>query len=532
MKLDLSEAFTPLTRLLGLGRGAAALPNALVAAQIRAARGGYPLTFAATLTASALVVWTSNRNMNLVVTAAVLCAISLFSLNLWAQDRRRGWTVADGRRAIIFAARLSFVTSLTWGLMLAFAMTDAANNERLLITCIVTGVMSVGTLTVAAIPLASLAFLCGSLLAVLLMIHISAMPHAVFAMLGVFVILLAKSVLAQARLFIDNFRAGTDLADAAQQRALAEELARAEHARADLAEESVRQSQRARAIEGRQADMVALAERFEASVVDAVAALAKAASDTGASAETLAVTSVTQADEVDRIAAVARRTSAAADMMRDTADRLSTSVADVTRRVLDQATLTADVADGTRDGERVISELIEDAKGVGTIVALIGDIAGQTNLLALNATIEAARAGDAGRGFAVVATEVKSLAAQTQRATGDVARQIAAMQKRVMTVAQVIDAILSRVGEVSRLAADIRGAAGDQTKVTASISAGAQATAIGSADLHAGVESAARTTEATKALTARVAGSTAAMVGQVEVLATTTRAFLAELHAA
>lgn len=80
-----------------------------------------------------------------------------------------------------------------------------------------------------------------------------------------------------------------------------------------------------------------------------------------------------------------------------------------------------------RDGgeaEQSIQGLSEATQHIGSIVHMIAEIASQTNLLALNATIEAARAGEAGRGFAVVASEVKSLAAQTSRATEDVAIQI------------------------------------------------------------------------------------------------------------
>lgn len=51
-------------------------------------------------------------------------------------------------------------------------------------------------------------------------------------------------------------------------------------------------------------------------------------------------------------------------------------------------------------------------------------IAHQTRILALNATITAAKAGDAGRGFAAVAQEVKNLADQVARLSGEMETEL------------------------------------------------------------------------------------------------------------
>lgn len=105
------------------------------------------------------------------------------------------------------------------------------------------------------------------------------------------------------------------------------------------------------------------------------------------------------------------------------------------------------IGDSFRDMNGAVSELSAAAQEIGEFVATINAIAGQTNLLALNATIEAARAGDAGKGFAVVAGEVKTLAAQTQRATDDIRARIERLTGQVVQVVTGITTSEHRVKE-------------------------------------------------------------------------------------
>ncbi len=123
------------------------------------------------------------------------------------------------------------------------------------------------------------------------------------------------------------------------------------------------------------------------------------------------------------------------------------------------------------------------ADQIGAVVDLISGIARQTNLLALNATIEAARAGDAGKGFAVVAQEVKSLAAQTGRATADISAQIGAIQSATSDAVSSIGAITDMISDMNSVTTTIASAVEQQGAATTDIARNVQEAARGTIEV-------------------------------------------------
>jgi methyl-accepting chemotaxis protein len=121
------------------------------------------------------------------------------------------------------------------------------------------------------------------------------------------------------------------------------------------------------------------------------------------------------------------------------------SIAEVGESATGAAALAREATQQGVEARDAVDVLTENGKKIDSVVKLISEIAEQTNLLALNATIEAARAGEAGRGFSVVAQEVKSLASQTAKATGEIAAQVGAMQSATTRAASQIAAIVKCV---------------------------------------------------------------------------------------
>ncbi|MBM7623340.1 methyl-accepting chemotaxis protein [Sporohalobacter salinus] len=92
-----------------------------------------------------------------------------------------------------------------------------------------------------------------------------------------------------------------------------------------------------------------------------------------------------------------------------------------------------------------INELDTNSEEISKIVALITNIAEQTNMLALNAAIEAARAGEHGEGFAVVAEEIRELAEETTKATGEIKELVATTQDKSKESLEAVKEVQNKV---------------------------------------------------------------------------------------
>jgi len=223
-------------------------------------------------------------------------------------------------------------------------------------------------------------------------------------------------------------------------------------------------------------ELAGLINRFTGSIREDIASIAGNTMRLGNAAEDL--TKLSHA-----IAASTEETSSQATLVSSAATQISINVSSVAGAAEEMGSSIQEIARSTGDAARVAGQAVAIAAETGekfdklrasgeqiaSVVGIIRSIAEQTNLLALNATIEAARAGEAGRGFAVVAGEVKELARQTARATGEIKTSVEAIGVLTREAGASVEKVSSIIDTINQSQSVIASAVEEQSSTTSEI---------------------------------------------------------------
>ncbi|MEZ5667702.1 MAG: methyl-accepting chemotaxis protein [Alphaproteobacteria bacterium] len=252
--------------------------------------------------------------------------------------------------------------------------------------------------------------------------------------------------------------------------------------------ERLRAEQRVRDEDARKAQRAALeqmARTIEAEADQAVSGVSAGSDEMTGTATHLSELSREMQGNAQAVAAASEESLASAETVAAAIEELSASIDQIRQRAAHSSTVAGNAKQISDETSGIVASLGEAASQIGEVVALISQIAEQTNLLALNATIEAARAGEAGKGFAVVAAEVKNLATQTQRSTGDISAHVATVQAVADKAVDAIARIQKTVDEMSVASGDISDSVNQQSEAVGAIGESVRQAAAGAREVAA-----------------------------------------------
>jgi methyl-accepting chemotaxis protein len=249
-----------------------------------------------------------------------------------------------------------------------------------------------------------------------------------------------------------------------------EELAR------KTAEEQEARAQRAQKLEKLSSD-------FEQTVTGLVQRVSSSTEQLAQTATSLSSLSEETERQSTSASSAAEQASNNVDAVASASDELASSIEEIARQMGQSSDIAGKTSTEAGQANEVVQALNSRAQEISEVVGLINDIAEKTNLLALNATIEAARAGEAGKGFAVVAQEVKQLANQTAKATGEIGSQIQSMQSATGSAVDALNRIIERVGEINEITTTVASAVEEQQAATAEIARNVEQAATGSSEV-------------------------------------------------
>ncbi|HWI87313.1 MAG TPA: methyl-accepting chemotaxis protein [Sphingomonas sp.] len=314
--------------------------------------------------------------------------------------------------------------------------------------------------------------------------------------------------------------------------------AEAAHRAVQLAEErAVHERGRAETLERTMADrrrteMFSLADAFQASIIDIVAAVGEASARLDRSSQLLGAAAENATRRSATTVANAAESSRNAGLLADRIRDLTGSIGSIVANVEEQAKLSGSAQDVSGACHDAVQSLAGRTIAIGEFADSIQQIAGRTNLLALNATIEAARAGEVGRGFAVVAQEVKQLAAQATNATGKIRSLAGSSQAGADLAAEALNDISTIVDSLAGAASAIREQVEHQRHTASAIESTARETAKGAVLMADELSGMGEVVTETEALSGQVSAAAAGLSRTALALTAATDRFIRELKAA
>lgn len=298
----------------------------------------------------------------------------------------------------------------------------------------------------------------------------------------------------------------------------------------DLMEAEARQR---REQEARRAAVIELAiAEFEKTAESVVLTISSTSKELSAAADELSSAAQESTMQAESVVAAAQQASANVNSVAEGGEELNASASEIVKRLSATTLSIVEAVKRMRATDTDVQALATAADKIGAVVRLIDNLSSQTNLLALNATIEAARAGEAGRGFAVVAAEVKHLAAQTSKATTDIATIVDEISSVASSTIDSIRSIDESLQSIDQATTQISSSVSQQQSATLEIATNVRQAARGTEDVTRSIAYVSGAASNTSIASTQVLSSASNMSQQAENLRENVARFLAQVRAA